>query len=143
LAYRNQQVEFKMRAVTLTIIAYILASSTYPVGAQPIFGQWRIEYIQHERVLNELMTTFRFEADGQLNTTIGCNTIMGKLESEDSKLKVGSIATTRMACIKPLREQEEIYITALNAVRSYRVRADTLTLLDARGHNLVVLRRIG
>jgi putative lipoprotein len=132
-----------MRAVTLTIIVYTLASSTCPIGAQPVFGEWHIEYIKQARVLDGSKTMLRFGADGQLNTTVGCNIIMGNLESEGSKLKVGSIATTRMACVKPLRELEQSYVTALNAVRSYRVRADNLTLLDARGHNLVVLRRIG
>ncbi len=82
---------------------------------------------------NQISLTF--EDRGRLGGSDGCNRYLSGFTLEGEVLRIGPIATTRMAC--PATDgraaQASAYAAALGRVAGYRIEADRLTLLDAGG----------
>ena len=87
--------------------------------------------------------TLNFGADKTVSGNAGCNTYNGGYESTDKTLKVGPLASTRMACEKPagVMEQEALYLAALQNAATYDISGNTLTIRDASGAMQVVATR--
>lgn len=62
----------------------------------------------------------------------GCNTFGGGYRLDGSSLVISTLASTRMACEQGM-ELEREYLTALEAVRSWRMTPQGLELLGERG----------
>lgn len=62
----------------------------------------------------------------------GCNRIMGGFDLDGDKLHLSRMASTRMACLEDM-EQEQRFLQSLSAVERYRINGDHLELLDASG----------
>jgi heat shock protein HslJ len=67
----------------------------------------------------------------------GCNRITGTYTDHGDSLRVGPLASSRMAC--PSMDTENAFLKALDATRHYRVEGRTLELLDERGKVLALL----
>jgi heat shock protein HslJ len=61
----------------------------------------------------------------------GCNRLTGSFEIEGDELKLGRIATTRMACPEGM-EQEHRFFQSLDQVERYRISGSHLEMLDAQ-----------
>ena len=48
-------------------------------------------------------------------------------------LAIGPLATTRLACAEPVMDQEQAFLTALQASTRYELTADRLTLRNDDG----------
>ena len=59
----------------------------------------------------------------------GCNSFSGVYELDGAKLNFARMLSTMRACLDGM-EQEERFLTALQRVRSFRIAAEELTLLD-------------
>jgi heat shock protein HslJ len=74
--------------------------------------------------------TLLLTAEGRLASGFaGCNRMSGTFELEGERLRIISLATTRMACAEGM-ELEQRYLEALDEVREYRLTATGLDLLD-------------
>jgi len=62
--------------------------------------------------------------DQNLNGSTGCNRYQGGYQLKGSQLQVGAIATTRMACVDNLMQQERAYLKALETIQSYTLTTD-------------------
>jgi uncharacterized protein involved in outer membrane biogenesis/heat shock protein HslJ len=67
----------------------------------------------------------RFTADGKLRSTTDCNSAAGGYTADETKLGVGSLAFTKMAC---QGSQESAYGQALQSADSYTISGDTLSI---------------
>lgn len=113
-----------------------------PGAAQgSIEGAWQLaEIVQGDKVaLIESDATVVFGADGSLTGTTGCNNLMSDYAVDGSSLKIGPVATTKMACKDPsLALTETALLGALEAARAWEISPDGwLVLLDAEGRMLV------
>jgi heat shock protein HslJ len=64
--------------------------------------------------------------------------MFGPAKVEGDRMTFGSIGTTRMACSPPaVMQQEQSFLAALEATRSFRLAGPTLELYDASGAELV------
>lgn len=72
---------------------------------------------------------------GRLAGFSGCNRLAGEYRREGDGLSIGTVASTRMACV-PGNDLEPRFLAMLEHVAGYRVRADWLELLDAEGEVL-------
>lgn len=71
-------------------------------------------------------------ADGhKVQGSAGCNRMMGSYQLSGTSLKLGRLATTRMAC--PAMELEQRYLKALGATTRYEIAGGSLTLFDPDG----------
>lgn len=68
----------------------------------------------------------------------GCNRLTGTYTLHGEFLGLGQVAATRMACAEGM-PQESAFLGALAQVKSWRVRGDDLTLLDAANAPLMTL----
>jgi heat shock protein HslJ len=61
----------------------------------------------------------------------GCNRMMGSYQLRGTSLKLGPLATTRMAC--PRMDAEQACLKPLSATARYQMVGSTLTLFGADG----------
>lgn len=118
-------------------VLLLLAACAAP-GPAPgdVRGAWRIEQARTEPLYDKRLARLDFNADGTLTGHTSCNRLSGRYTLEGDKLAVGRVATTRMACGRLQLEQEDRVLSALEAARTARVRADGLLELrddDGRG----------
>jgi heat shock protein HslJ len=70
--------------------------------------------------------------EGQANGDASCNRFFGGYEATaDGELQFGELATTMMACLEAVMEQEQAFLEALDAVDSYSIAGDVLELRSA------------
>jgi heat shock protein HslJ len=79
--------------------------------------------------------TAEFGADGNLSGNSGCNTYNGPFTVTPDQIKIGPLATTRMACAEPagVMEQEALYLAALETAATYKIEGMRLQLRTADG----------
>ena len=119
-------------------LATAMLWSTPSSAADPVLGLWRIEQARSEPILDKRRARIDFGADGRLTGHTSCNTMNASYTLERSVLKVGPVATTRMACAQLQMEQEDRILSALELAVSARVRDDgLLELRDADGRGLL------
>ena len=87
------------------------------------------------------VVTMRFEADGRLGGSAGCNRFNASYMATGPNLRITSPATTRKMCEASLMEQERAFLNALESVATMRFEADRLELRTAAGALAVTLLR--
>ena len=94
-------------------------------------------------VLRGTNITARFEEDGRVTGSAGCNRYFTSWETAAESISIGMPATTRMACAEPdgIMEQEARYLEALHTAASFRFDGDRLVLRTAEGAIAVTLAR--
>ena len=114
---------------------------------EPIEGPvWRLEQLGGETVPpgNDPQRAAQLQFDratGRVSGSGGCNRVSGTYERSGSALKLGQLASTRMACVDAARGTSETqFFAALQATASYRLQdGSRLSLLDASGRTVAVL----
>jgi heat shock protein HslJ len=86
-------------------------------------------------VIEGTQITAQFGADGTVSGSAGCNQYNGSYEIEGKRIRIGPLATTRMACPQPegVEAQEAAYLAALEKSTTYELVGTNLTLRDAQG----------
>lgn len=108
-----------------------------PAG-QGIYGRWVIEQARAEPILDKRRARLVLGHDGKLGGHNSCNAMNGTFTLEGDRIRIGPVATTRMACPELLREQEDRILTALELAVTARVRPDgLLEIRDADGRGLL------
>jgi putative lipoprotein len=100
-------------------------------------GTWLAEDIRGGGVIDNARSTIAIAPDGAVTGSGGCNRLMGLAKVEAGALTVGPLATTRMACVPALMDQERKFLAALEATRSYRFEGAVLRFYDAAGTELI------
>ena len=93
-------------------------------------------------VLPRSTTTALFQA-AQVTGIAGCNNYNADYRAARNKLSFGPVATTRKVCSTPLgiMQQENAFLAALDSTASYKIRLNSLEMLDSRGNTLLTFRR--
>jgi heat shock protein HslJ len=82
----------------------------------------------------------QFGANGRVSGNSGCNRFTGAYEvAEDGSIKIGPLASTRMACPEPAMASETKFFAMLDEVRSFERSGKRLALRDTNGAVLVEL----
>lgn len=82
--------------------------------------------------------TLAFGADGAASGNGGVNTFSGPFESDAESVKIGPLASTKMAGAEDAMAQEQQYLTALQAATEWKVANGVLTMRNAEGATQVV-----
>lgn len=77
--------------------------------------------------------TLAFGPDGRVSGLASVNTYNGPYEFSASSVKIGPLATTKMAGPPELMEQEAAYLAALQAATTWTTRGEKLELRDDEG----------
>lgn len=114
---------------------------------EPIEGPtWRLAQLGDEPVAPGSDAQVQFDrGSGRVSGSGGCNRLSGTFTRAGSTLKIGQLASTRMACLDPARGANEAqFISALQSTASYSLAGPgRLALLDARGRTVALLNSVG
>ncbi|MGD9833684.1 MAG: META domain-containing protein [Piscinibacter sp.] len=121
-----------------TLAVLLTGCAVAPAPAPDIHGTWVIEQARAEPILDKRRARLVLGRDGRLSGHNSCNAMSGSFTLEGDRIRIGPIATTRMACAELQREQEDRILTALELAVTARVRPDgLLEIRDADGRGLL------
>lgn len=110
---------------------------------EPIEGPvWRLVQLGGEPVAPGGEAQVQFDRNsGRVSGSGGCNRVSGSFTRSGITLRIGQLASTRMACTDPVRGANEAqFISALQTTASYRLAGPgQLALLDASGRTVATL----
>ena len=88
-------------------------------GAQYLTGtEWELRDLGGTPVLDDRKPTMAFLEPGRVSGTGSCNRYSGAAELGDGTIRVGQLASTRMACSTEVDNQEKAFLNALQNVRT-------------------------
>lgn len=113
---------------------------------QPLEGvAWRLTQLDGQPVTvsgqDQRAPFLQFDTQNRrVSGSGGCNRLTGAYQSGPGTLRVGPVASTRMACLdQGTGERETRFFAALEATRGYRIAGRVLTLTGDGGQTLAVL----
>ncbi len=83
----------------------------------------------------------RFGSDGRVSGSAGCNRFTGRYSQGGSALTIGTLATTRRACLPEVMQREEQFLEMLSKVRRVESSHFKLLLKGLEGNVLSELMR--
>ena len=122
------------------LVGLILSSSVAPGQEPGLEGRWLVEDIDNAGVIDDLQTTLEVRTGGDVGGNGGCNRYTGSATISDGSIAFGSMATTMMACVPAVMDQEQRYFAALGLVRAWRIDPQTDLLYFANGEGLDIIR---
>lgn len=110
----------------------------------PVESNWQVEYICTDGTEivppAEHNATLAFLKDSKIAGNTGCNRFFGNFSTEERKLKMENIGSTRMMC--PDMNFENAYLQAISNTVSYEINNTRLVLKDINGNITAVLNEI-
>lgn len=101
-------------------------------------SRWSLRELNDGPLLPETDITAQFSSDGTMAGSAGCNRYRSVYRVTGDSLTVGLPATTRMSGAPSVMQQEAEFLSALRAVRSFRLVAERLEMKAADGRSILV-----
>ncbi|HET6976308.1 MAG TPA: META domain-containing protein [Pyrinomonadaceae bacterium] len=80
--------------------------------------------------------TLKFGEDGRASGSTGCNSYSGTYQVRGDNISFSRLISTRRACLdQNANQQEQRFISALEAANRFRLSSNRLTILSDRGRN--------
>jgi heat shock protein HslJ len=98
--------------------------------------RWLAESIRGTEAKNA-ESTVSFEPGGVVFGSAGCNRFRGSAKIEGMNLTIDHLARTRMTCEPAVMDQEQKFIGALEATRSFRLEGSRLKFYDEVGAEII------
>jgi heat shock protein HslJ len=134
---KNSNLPAMLRLAGIALVALlVVACETLDGGGKSLIGtSWVAEDIERRGVIDMLRSTISFDDETRVTGNGGCNRFFGPTKISGSKIEIGPLASTRMACSEAVMNQETRYLQALESVRTYRLdaRTDLLYFYDIEG----------
>ena len=89
---------------------------------------WTLTDLAGGNLIGDRVPTLTFPEAGRAAGNASCNRFFGTVSIKGSDLKLGPLATTRMACTEAVMEQETTYLKILQAAAHFEIANSTLTL---------------
>ncbi len=111
---------------------------------------WSLTELNGESLILTTNITAEFNEDGRVAGSSGCNNYAAAYEVDGNNITINAspAATTLMACVPPVMEQEAAYMEALEAAETYEVSAppaggdEELVLNDSSGNPVAVFSAV-
>jgi len=117
------------------------ATSNPGSSADRLIGiEWLALDIDGTPVSTLANSTIKFEDAVSVAGNGGCNRFFGTAKLAGDALELGPLGTTRMACPETIMDQEDRFLKALEATRSYRLDDATGLLYFSDEQGKLVLR---
>lgn len=102
--------------------------------------EWVVERIDGRGVVDSSRTTLTFDAQGQIAGRAGCNRYTGGYRLQGAAFEVRGVATTRMACVPALMEQERRFLAMLGQVERWQIQPDGSLVLSTADQRSILAR---
>jgi len=98
-------------------------------GAQYLLGsEWGLRDLAGTPLVADRTPTMAFLEPGKISGNASCNRYSGPVELGDGTIRVGELASTRMACTPEVDVQERAFLVALQNSRRLEVVSGDLVL---------------
>jgi putative lipoprotein len=124
-------------AAALWLAAAAAASALASDSARLIGRTWLAEDIQGGGVIDGAQSTITFESATKVTGSGACNRLFAAVRISGGTLAFSGIGTTRKACPPAVMDQEQKFLAALSATRTFRLTEHRMQLYDADGSELV------
>ena len=104
-------------------------------------GEWRIEAIGGQGVIDNSRATLVFGSDGRLSGDASCNRLIASYTVQGEKITISPAGLTMMACPPALMDQERKLVDLLRAVSTYSIDGTGALVLRTASGKQVVARR--
>jgi heat shock protein HslJ len=82
--------------------------------------------------------TLKFGEDGRASGSTGCNSYSGTYQVRGDNISIGRLISTRRACLdQNANQQEQRFLSALEAANRFRLASDRLTILSDRNRTVL------
>ena len=82
--------------------------------------------------------TLKFGEDGRASGSTGCNSYSGTYQVRGDNISFSRLASTRRACLdQNANQQEQRFLSTLEAANRFRLSSNRLTILSDRGRNVL------
>lgn len=95
-----------------------------------ISGNFNIVHVNNQTVNIDGLTISFDEKNNNISGYSGCNRFTGSFEKNGNQIKIGPLASTRMACEPAKNDIETKILQALNQVTSLEIKGDTIVLKE-------------
>jgi heat shock protein HslJ len=107
-------------AVTAAATAAATATATAKTEPFNLVGtEWQLQDLAGNGIAANVHPTLAFPEAGKVAGNGSCNRFSGPSQIAGNELKLGPLASTRMACPEPAMSQETKYLDALQAAERY------------------------
>ncbi|GLS82424.1 META domain-containing protein [Paraferrimonas haliotis] len=129
---------------TIALSACQSAPSSNTQQAQlDLIGDWHIEQIGKQPVIDYSPARIRFDLDGRLSGNNSCNNFFGTYQQINSELSLAPAGSTMKACVDALMEQEQRTMQAMAQVLQAKMVKGRLHLLNAQKDTVLILTKKG
>jgi heat shock protein HslJ len=134
----------------LVLTALLAACSTAAQDQSPaesaalLESEWVLISLEGDALIEDTQITLNFE-EASIEGSAGCNTYGGSYTASDDSFRLSGVYATEMACMEPrgIMEQEQAYLSALNAAARYGVDGDRLEVYDEGGAQILLFAAAG
>jgi len=116
-----------------------MSNAPYPLPSLPD-SAWLAEDIDQAGVMDMLQSTLKFDVNMNVSGSGGCNRYFGSAKVSGDEIIFSPLGSTKMACSPAVMNQEQRFLTALTAVRSWRIDAERNLLYMSNEKGGVILR---
>ena len=132
----------RMNRVTKRIgffLLWILSTATGPAMAERLAGsEWRPVELNGATQPDDTRLSVQFGTNGRTHGFSGCNRFMGHYSTNGRRIKIGPLASTRMACEETAMQTETRFLKMLEATTEFEREQVRLVLRD---ENRAILAR--
>jgi putative lipoprotein len=115
-----------------------------PVSPATLGGAaWQLEDLVGRGVIDNSHVTLQFMADGKVAGSGGCNRYSGSVAFKGLQIKFTPMASTMMACVPALMDQETRYFDALTRADTVSYDKTGALLIGVKGEAKPLLFRRG
>jgi heat shock protein HslJ len=138
---------YSTRADTLTIFSAVGETSLVFDAAprNPLLGKWQVGgFASDANTVSSLLPGTTMDVAfgiGNVGGFAGCNSFSGVYGTNGNVVRIGRLATTRLACADDVMAQEAAFLKALEGAALIETRNDQVNLTDLRGRLKVTLVR--
>ena len=93
--------------------------------------EWRLEELGGNKLLDNSEATLYFPESGKIAGNGSCNRFFGTVEVNGKALKLGPLASSRMACPEAIMNQERKYLEALQSAERFDLQGSHLKIYCA------------
>jgi len=101
---------------------------------------WLAEDIGQAGVIDMLQSTLKFDVNMNVSGNAGCNRYFGSAKVNGDEIIFSQLGSTRMACAPAIMNQEQLFLAALTAARSWRIDAERNLLYMSNEKGEIILR---
>ena len=126
----------RVLVLAMTLVAAVAACA--PGGAEPstsaaapaetpgvapaeVAGSWQLIQIGEAAIDAIAIPTLEVTDTGAASGSAGCNRFSGSVIVSPDEIRLGPLATTKMACEEPINALEARYLAALSAARTWTI----------------------